>query len=243
MNIDFTGQRALVTGGTRGIGREIVRSLVDSGADVVATGKEAESLRMLFDTPKVTPLKLDLSDLQAADELCSRLEGEHFDVLVNNAGINIHAPVGELDMEEFNHVLDVNLRGAVVISRALVPGMARRGYGRVVSITSIFSMLSKPQRASYATSKFALLGFTRSLALDYAETGVLANCIAPGFIATDMTERQLGPSGIREIVAQVPIGRLGTCSEVAALVLFVASSLNTFMTGQNIFIDGGFSVI
>lgn len=241
MNVDFTGQRALVTGGTKGIGRAIVEVLAACGAFVVATGTDAGRLKSLSDVHNVIPLELDLTDVASTERKADQLSGERFDVLVNNAGINFHALVGELDMKEFDRILDVNLRGAVVLSRAIVPGMAARGYGRVVSISSVFSQFSKARRASYTTSKFALLGFTRTLALDYADRGVLANCVAPGFIGTEMTERALGEAGKREMVAQVPVGRLGTPAEVANLVAFVASPLNTFITGQNLFIDGGFS--
>jgi 3-oxoacyl-[acyl-carrier protein] reductase len=119
--------------------------------------------------------------------------------------------------------------------------MAKRGYGRVVNMTSIFSLVSKSSRASYATSKFALVGFTRTLALDFASSGVLANSIGPGFIETEMTRRMLGEAGIREMVAAVPLGRLGQPVEVARLTAFLASPLNSFLTGQNIILDGGFT--
>lgn len=241
MKIDFSGQRALVTGGTTGIGRTIVETLVECGAKVVVTGIEPDLLQGLGKIAGISSLLLDLSDTADTERQADALANEPFDVLVNNAGINVHAAVGELDMPAFDQILDINLRGAAVLCRALVPGMAARGYGRVVNITSIFSLVSKRHRAPYTTSKFALLGFTRTLALDYAEKNVLANCVAPGFISTEMTERMLGPDGIREMVAQVPVGRLGKPQEVANLVAFLASPLNSFINGQNIVIDGGFT--
>ncbi len=241
MKIDLSGQRVLVTGGTRGIGRAIVGTLVECGAAVVTTGTNPDLFKELQNFAGVSPLLLDLSDTAATEKQAEAFSSKRFDVLVNNAGINVHAPVGELDLKEFDRILNVNLRGAATLCRALVPGMAERGYGRIVNITSIFSMVSKACRAPYATSKFALLGFTRTLALDYADRGVLANCVAPGFINTEMTERMLGPDGIREMTAQVPVKRLGKPEEVAALVAFLASPLNTFINGQNIAIDGGFT--
>lgn len=241
MKIDLTGQRALVTGGTRGIGRAVVDVLVECGAAVVATGTKTATLEELSKVTGVTALRMDLANRVETAQLASDLSRDCFDILINNAGINVHARVGELDLEDFDRILDVNLRGTAVLCRGIVPGMVARGYGRIVSVTSIFSCVSKAARAPYATSKFAVLGFTKTLALDYADTGVLANCVAPGFIETEMTERMLGPSGSREMVSQVPMGRLGKPSEVAALIAFLASPLNTFINGQNIAIDGGFT--
>jgi 3-oxoacyl-[acyl-carrier protein] reductase len=239
MEIDLSGQRALVTGGTRGIGHAIVGCLSECGAHVTAVGRD----RALLDSlPRnVVPLSLDLADAVQVERAAPALSAAKFDILINNAGINLHALIGELELAEFDKILAVNLRSAVALSRAIVPGMAERGYGRVVNITSVFSIVSKRRRASYATSKFALLGFTKTLALDYADRGVLANSVAPGFIGTEMTERMLGAVGIREMVAQVPVGRLGDPREVGALVAFLASPLNSFINGQNIAIDGGFT--
>ena len=241
MRIDMNGQRALVTGGTRGIGRAIVETLTGCGAQVTATGTNRELLALLECLPSVTTLYLDLASAAPDDDVFRQLSSDRYDVIVNNAGINFHALVGEIDIGEFDRMMNVNLRGAVMLCRAVVPGMAERGYGRVVNLTSIFSEVSKTRRAGYATSKFALKGFTKTLALDYATRNVLANSIAPGFIRTEMTERMLGARGIEEMVSLVPVGRLGTPQEVATLVTFLASPLNTFVTGQNIVIDGGFT--
>jgi 3-oxoacyl-[acyl-carrier protein] reductase len=240
VKIDFAGRRALVTGGTKGIGRAIVDVLAECGAEVVATGTDPSALSELENRPGIRAVPLNFLNQGSLSSSISSL-GTQFDVLVNNAGINLHGAVGDLDMSDFDRVMHVNVRGAVELCRAIVPRMAERRYGRIVNITSIFSQVSKAHRASYATSKFALYGFTRTLALDYATDGVLANSVAPGFIATEMTDRMLGASGIREMVTHVPLGRLGTPREVALLVAFVASSSNTFMTGQNVVIDGGFT--
>lgn len=239
MKLDFGGRRALVTGGNKGIGKAIALRLAASGADVTATGTDQSALDALKGEANVTAVALDLTDEAALDAFLKNVGG--FDILVNNAGINRHALVGDLNLDDFDDIMRINVRGAVVLAKALVPGMAAKGWGRVINITSIFSSVAKSARASYATSKFALAGFTKALALDYAAKGVLVNAVAPGFIGTEMTQRMLGEKGIAEMTAQVPVGRLGTPEEVANLVAFLASAENSFITGQNILIDGGFT--
>jgi NAD(P)-dependent dehydrogenase (short-subunit alcohol dehydrogenase family) len=238
VNLDFGGRRALVTGGNKGIGKAIALRLAASGAEVTATGTDKSALASLS-AAGINPVSLDLSDDAAIGSFLESAPA--FDILINNAGINRHAVVGDLSLDDFDDIMRINVRSAVALCKGLVPGMAARGWGRVVNITSVFSVVAKSARASYATSKFALAGFTRVLALDYAATGVLANAVAPGFIGTEMTRRMLGEKGIADMTAQVPMGRLGTPEEVANLVTFLASAENGFITGQNIVIDGGFT--
>lgn len=238
MNLDFGGRRALVTGGNKGIGKAIALRLAASGAEVTATGTDKSALASLS-AAGIHSVSLDLSDDAAIGSFLESAPA--FDILINNAGINRHAVVGDLSLDDFDDIMRINVRSAVALCKGLVPGMAARGWGRVVNITSVFSVVAKSARASYATSKFALAGFTRVLALDYAATGVLANAVAPGFIGTEMTRRMLGEKGIADMTAQVPMGRLGTPEEVANLVTFLASAENGFITGQNIVIDGGFT--
>lgn len=250
MQIDLSGRRALVTGGTRGIGAAIVRSLAASGAQVVATGSSAESVAKARERGggggvggggSVELRAVDLADAAATEAFAAEMAAGGFDVLVNNAGINKIALAGELSLTDWDRIQAVNVRAPMVLCRALIRGMAERGYGRIVNISSVFGDVSRSQRASYTASKYALRGLTRTLALDYASRGVLVNAVAPGFIDTELTRTVLGEAGMRAMAERVPMGRLGTALEIARMVTFLASEANGYMTGQHVVVDGGFT--
>lgn len=228
---------ALVTGGTRGIGASIAERMVRDGARVTVTGTRADASR----PAGVEYHAIDFADRRAVDVFATEIASWQIDILVNNAGINAIAPFGEIDPFDFDRIQDVNVRAPMILCRSVLPGMRARRWGRVVNIASIFGVVSKEQRASYSTSKFALDGLTTALAIEVAADGVLANCVSPGFIGTDLTRRVLGDDGIADVISRVPIRRLGRPDEVAALVSWLAGPENTFLTGQNIVIDGGFT--
>lgn len=183
---------------------------------------------------------VDFADRPATAAFAVWAAEQDFDVLVNNAGINAVSPFAEIADDDFDRVLDVNLRAPMVLCRALVPAMATRGWGRVVNITSIFGTVSKAGRAPYSASKFGLDGLCAALAAEYAASGVLANCVAPGVTDTELTRAVLGDDGIARILTQVPAARLGRPEEIAELVLWLAGPQNTYMSAQNVVIDGGF---
>lgn len=243
MQIDLSGRRALVTGGTRGIGAAIARSLAAAGARVVATGSSAESLARaaVGEPPGVELRAVDLADAAATEAFAGAMAELGFDVLVNNAGINKIALAGDLALADWDRIQAVNVRAPMVLCRALVRGMAERGYGRIVNISSVFGDVSRSQRAAYTASKYALRGLTRTLALDYASRGVLVNAVAPGFIDTELTRTVLGEAGMRAMAERVPMGRLGTVDEIARVVTFLASEANGYLTGQHVVVDGGFT--
>jgi len=237
MSSELRGRRALVTGATRGIGYAIAARLIAEGAAVVGTGRTSSSTG----PSGCEYTSIDLADRDALGSFLVWAATQEFDILVNNAGINVVSPFGDIDDGDYDHVLEVNLRAPMALCRAVVPGMCARSWGRVVNITSIFSVVSKAARGAYSSSKFGLVGMTAALSAEVAGYGVMANCVAPGFIDTELTRQVLGAAGIADMVADVPAGRLGTPEEVAELAVWLAGPRNTFMSGQNVVIDGGFT--
>jgi len=231
----LAAKKALVTGGTRGIGRAIAAKLLDQGCEVVYTGRSDK-------TPLLgaTFQKVDFLDTASCETFLSQLRLMDFDILVNNAGINRIAPFAEIPLKDFDDILHVNLRIPFQITQALISGMAGRGWGRIVNVSSVFGHVSKAHRASYSASKFALDGMTAAIAAEYAKQGVLINCICPGFITTELTQDVLGKEGMKAIAETVPMLRLGKPEEIANAVSFLCSPENTYMSGQTMVVDGGF---
>jgi 3-oxoacyl-[acyl-carrier protein] reductase len=239
MSNPLAGRRALVTGGTRGIGAAIAKRLRDSGANVTVTGTSSTG-----EPPPGCELRaVDFTDGLATEGFAEEISGWDVTILVNNAGINVIDRFEEIDPADFDRIQQVNVRAPLLLCQAVLPGMRRAGWGRIVNISSIFGKISREWRASYSASKFALDGMTIALAVEVASQGILANCVSPGFIDTDLTRNILGEDGIAELAGEVPMRRLGTPSEVAELVGWLAGPANTYLTGQNIAIDGGFSRI
>lgn len=234
---DYKGLKALVTGGTRGIGLAIVERLLAKGAQVITTGTK-ESARV---PGNAEYRRVQFGDPTASREFAEDIKTLEIDILINNAGINKINEFEKITPDEFEIVQEVNLRAPLYLCQAVIPSMKKKNWGRIVNITSIFGKVSKEYRASYSASKFALDGMTVALAAEVARYGILANCVAPGVIDTELTRRVLGDKGIAEIVSHIPAGRLGTPGEIAAFVVWLAGPENTYISGQNIAIDGGFT--
>ncbi|MEK7388060.1 MAG: SDR family oxidoreductase [Elusimicrobiota bacterium] len=237
MKKPLAGRKALVTGGTRGIGRAIAQRLCEDGAAVTVTGTRTGGTALRGCAYEA----LDFRDEDATNDFAEAMARRGFDILVNNAGINILSPFAEIKPEDFDLIQRVNVRAPFMLCRALLPAMMRRRWGRIVNIGSIFGVISKEHRGSYSSSKFALDGMTAALAAEAVPRGVLANCVAPGFVDTDLTRRVLGAKGIKKLVGRIPARRLAQPREIAALVAWLCGPENTYISGQHIIIDGGFT--
>jgi 3-oxoacyl-[acyl-carrier protein] reductase len=215
---------ALVTGASRGIGRAISEKLIRDGIHVLTPSRD----------------ELDLADPASVDAYLAHQSVE-VDILVNNAGINRLGSVTEFSDADLAETLQIDLISPMRLARALIPGMMARRYGRIVNISSVWSMVAKPRRVTYTVSKSALNGFTRSLAVECAPYNILVNTVAPGFVNTELTRRNNSPQAIDEIVQKIPLQRMAEPEEIAALVSFLCGETNTYMTGQVLLIDGGFT--
>lgn len=229
--------RALVTGGTRGIGFAAASLLQANGYEVVVTGRSPAGK-----APKGWDYRgCDFSDLAAVKTLAQEAAGWGFSILINNAGINKIGPVSDCEDADFSRIQQVNVIAPFLLCKALVPGMQQRRFGRIVNITSIYGVVSRAGRSAYSASKFGLFGLTRALALEVAKDNVLVNCLAPGFVDTELSRSILGAKGMAEMTERIPMGRFAKPEEIAKYIVFLASEENSYLTGQNIIVDGGFT--
>lgn len=216
----------LVTGGSRGIGKAIVERYRKAGFEVFAPPRS----------------ELNLLDSDSVDRFISLNIDKKIDVIINNAGINDINLIENITDDEINKMLMTNLISPVRLVRGFVGQMKRRNFGRIVNIGSVWAVVSKPGRAVYSASKNALHGITNTLALELASYNILVNTVCPGFVLTELTEKNNTPEQIKQLAKDIPVGRLAKPEEIAETVFFLGSEQNTYLTGQKIVIDGGFSV-
>ncbi|MBK8973254.1 MAG: SDR family oxidoreductase [Hahellaceae bacterium] len=238
--MNFLNKTVVVTGGTRGIGAAIGHSFAELGARVILTGK-SPSTEQLALKGSIEYQVLDLDDVNSLEAFLEFLNAlGQIDVLVNNAGINIINPLEQVVDEDFERILNVNLRGPFKLCRAMASLMKVRG-GRIVNLASIWSVITRPGRSAYIVSKAAIDGLTRGAATDLAPNNILVNTVSPGFVLTQLTRDSLSDVEIDALKCTIPLGRLATPEEIARLVRFLCSDENTYITGQNIVIDGGYT--
>lgn len=230
------GKTVFISGSTRGIGNAIANLFREAGARVVGSGTTSNPVEILDEY-----FQADFSNLDQIYKCADFVRKISPDILINNAGFNKITPFTQIDPVDFLKIQQVNLFAPFCLCQAALSGMQQRKWGRIVNISSVWGKISKEHRAAYSASKFGLDGMTISLAAEYAQDGILANCIAPGFTDTVLTRSMLGDTGIQKILATVPIKRMASVAEIARFVIWLCGHQNTYITGQNIAIDGGFT--
>jgi 3-oxoacyl-[acyl-carrier protein] reductase len=216
----------LITGASRGIGKACAELFLAHGFSVLAPSRK----------------ELDLLSPKSINDYVTSLT-QPIDVLINNAGVNPLAHIGEIDFEKAHQLIDTNFWAPIILIDLLAPKMRDRGYGRIVNVSSIWSGVSKAGRSIYASSKSAINSFTRTAAVEFACSNVLINAVAPGYVNTELTKINNTSNQIEVIKSNTPINRLAEPSEIAELIYFLASEKNSFVTGQTIFADGGYSIV
>ncbi|WP_028880289.1 3-oxoacyl-[acyl-carrier-protein] reductase [Terasakiella pusilla] len=244
---DLTGKCALVTGASGGIGAEIAKALHAQGATVGLTGTRVEALEKVaaeIGGERVHILPCNLSDDEALAALPKQAEEAmgSLDILVNNAGLTRDNLAMRLKDEDWDSVLNVNLTAAFKLSKAVLRGMMKKRWGRIIGITSIVGVTGNAGQANYAASKAGMIGYSKSLAAEVASRGVTVNCVAPGYIATAMTDEL--SDGVKEaMLGMIPAGRMGQADEIASGVVYLASNEAQYVTGQTLHINGGMAMI
>lgn len=229
MTSSATTRTALVTGGARGIGAAIVAELQSRGVRVLAPPRQ----------------ELDLADPASVEAYLARQRetGETVDILINNAGINFINPIEKISQELWLQTFQVNLHSPFRLAQAFAPAMKAQNWGRIINISSVFSTVTKEHRAVYSTVKSGLNGLTRTLAVELGPNNVLVNAVGPGYVETELTRQNNSPEALERIVANIPLRRMAQPSEIARFVAFLCSDDNTYITGQLLLIDGGFTCL
>uniref|UniRef100_A0A450S9F9 3alpha(Or 20beta)-hydroxysteroid dehydrogenase/3-oxoacyl-[acyl-carrier protein] reductase n=1 Tax=Candidatus Kentrum sp. FW TaxID=2126338 RepID=A0A450S9F9_9GAMM len=246
IELNFQDQTALVTGASRGIGKQIARDLLECGAKLIVTAKHRDEESALYNQlgSSISFLAVDFSNEDSTQRFLREIGFlDRIDVCINNAGILRYQPITEIPASDWDEIHAVNLRAPFLVTQAVAKIMQPRGYGRIVNIASIWGHITLRERTAYTSSKFGLRGLTVNSAVDLAKDNILVNAVSPGFTLTEMLENTRSPDELQELAKSVPLGRLAKTTEISRAVLFLASKLNTYITGQSLIIDGGYSIL
>jgi len=248
MKIDFTNKTALITGATRGIGKSVADCMRKEGANLILTGtikEEVDELNKQMVEKGVNNViyyQADFADSKSMDLFLARLrEYEKIDICINNAGVNYVNEFIHVKDDEFIRILDVNLKAPYKILKVVAPKMISNQYGKIVNIASIWSVVTRHGRSMYTASKNALVGLTKTLSIEWASKNVLVNAVSPGFTATELTNATNSIEELDKIKNIIPMRRMAEPIEIANVIAFLSSELNTYITGQNIIVDGGYT--
>lgn len=245
--IDFADKTALVTGGTRGIGAAIADVLAAANANIIITGTKEKTVESKVEelqskgNGSVQGWAADFTDEACLENICNRIKAlSRLHILVNNAGANQIVSIDGVKFVDLNKILSLNLNAPTLLTAASASLMKEQKWGRIVNIASIWSVITKPGRAMYTASKFGLVGLTKAAAADLGAHNILVNALSPGFTRTDLTNATVPADEQERIARQIPMCRFAEPEEMANVVLFLCSDLNTYINGQNIVVDGGF---
>lgn len=248
MKTDIQNKTAIVTGGGSGIGYAITEKFVGEGIRTIIIGRNQQKLKIAKDNlgKLCVPLCFDLTDLKSIPDVVKQIVEKHgtIDVLVNNAGINLKKEFVKVSDEEFNQIIQTNVSSVFAMSREVVKHMIKKGSGNIINISSMASQYGLPKVIAYTASKSAIEGMTRAMAVELSPKGILVNCIAPGFIATDMSGKAFDGDAerIRKVLSRTPMGKLGHPADVAEAAYFLCSDKSGYLTGVVLPVDGGNSI-
>ena len=247
MELNFKDKVVLVTGGTRGIGKQIADDLYSLGANVLITGTQLDEIKLLNKEAYIIDnrkkyFQLDLLDTNSLDQFINNISAyKKIDCLVNNAGINRLNHIQESNLSDWNDMINVNLTAPYRLIKSVSPLMINNKFGRIVNIASIFGVISKEKRTIYSATKFGIHGLTVGSSNDLARHNILVNSVSPGFVLTDLTKKNLSTLEMNNLVSLIPIQRMAETNDISNVVIFLLSNLNMYLTGQNIIVDGGFT--